>query len=234
MPIAIITGGSKGIGKALVERFANEGFSIATCARSKADLDKLQSDINQKFPNITILCVQADLSKKEEVAHFSKTVLEKWSNIDVLINNTGVFLPGEIHSESEGTLEKMIDTNLYSAYYLTRDIVPTMIEQKAGHVFNMCSVASLKAYSNGGSYAISKFALLGFSKCLREELKDKGIKVTSIMPGATWSDSWAGVDLPEDRLMPASDIADAIWGAFKLSKVGVIEDLVIRPQLGDL
>ena len=98
----------------------------------------------------------------------------------------------------------------------------------------MCSVASIKAYPNGGSYAISKFALLGFTKCLREELKDKGVKVTAILPGATWSDSWAGVDLPQERLMPASDIADIIWGTYVLSDVAVVEELLIRPQLGDL
>ena len=98
----------------------------------------------------------------------------------------------------------------------------------------MCSVASILAYPNGGSYSISKFALLGFSKVLREELKTQGIKVTAILPGATWSDSWQGVDFPEDRLMQASDIALAVWSAYNLSRAAVVEELLIRPQLGDL
>jgi short-subunit dehydrogenase len=234
MKKAIITGGSKGIGKALVRRFAAEGFDVATCARSEADLKKLQAEIKIDFPEIELLVFSADLSIKEEVTSFSKYILQQWTQVDVLINNTGVFLPGAISDEEDGLLEKQINTNLYSAYYLTRALLPTMLEKKQGHIFNMCSVASIKAYSYGGSYSISKFALLGFSKCLREELKDKGLKVTSILPGATWSDSWAGADFPEDRLMPASDIAEVIWSAYNMSKIGVVEELLIRPQLGDV
>ena len=128
----------------------------------------------------------------------------------------------------------MIEVNLYSAYHLTRKIAPSMIDAKKGHIFNMCSVASIKAYPNGGSYSISKFAMLGMSKVLREELKSTGVKVTSVLPGATWSASWAGVDLPEERLMRATDISDSIYGAVQLSASAVIEEIIIRPQLGDL
>ena len=98
----------------------------------------------------------------------------------------------------------------------------------------MCSIASQIAYPNGGSYSISKFALLGFSKVLREEMKNKGVKVTSILPGATWSNSWAGVDLPESRLMQATDIANATWSATTMSPSAVVEEIILRPQLGDL
>jgi len=98
----------------------------------------------------------------------------------------------------------------------------------------MCSVASLMAYPHGGSYSISKFALLGFSKVLREEMKDKGIKVVSIMPGATWSNSWAGVEQPEERLMQAHDIALVVMSAIQLSPSAVMEEIILRPQLGDL
>ena len=98
----------------------------------------------------------------------------------------------------------------------------------------MCSIASLNAYPNGGSYTISKFALLGFSKVLREELKDKGIRVTSVMPGATWSHSWDGADFPEDRLMKSEDIALVVSNAIDLSPNAVVEEIIIRPQLGDL
>ena len=128
----------------------------------------------------------------------------------------------------------MINTNLYSAYHLTRAILPGMLKQKKGHIFNICSTASIYAYPNGGSYSISKFAMYGMTKVLREELKDKAIRVTAILPGATWSDSWKGVDLPEDRLMDAGDIAKTIWSAYTLSDNAVIEELVIRPVEGDL
>ena len=98
----------------------------------------------------------------------------------------------------------------------------------------MCSIASIKAYPNGGSYAISKFALLGFSKVLREELKEFGIRVTAILPGATRTASWDGVELPDDRFMKVEDVADTIFSAYSLSSRSVVEEILIRPQLGDI
>ena len=230
----IITGATKGIGRAIAESFAAEGFDLAICSRSEADLEKTATELLEKYDDIEVLMFPADLSKKKEVQDFGNFVTDQWKEIDILVNNAGVFLPGAIHKEEDGILEKQIETNLYSAYHLTRSILPVMLEKKKGHIFNMCSIASLFAYPNGGSYSISKFALLGFSKVLREELKDKGIKVTSILPGATWSNSWAGADFPESRLMQASDIASAVLGAWKMGDSAVVEEILIRPQLGDL
>lgn len=145
-----------------------------------------------------------------------------------------MYLPGGVLDEPEGQVEQLMQVNLYSAYYLTRQLAPGMSERGSGHIFNICSVASLLALPGGGSYTVTKFALLGWSKALREELKEQGVKVTSIMPGATWSDSWKGVSLPESRLMQATDIADTLWAAYQLSPSAVVEDIVLRPQLGDL
>jgi len=231
---AVITGATKGIGRALTETFASKGFHLAICSRNLQDLEQTKAELKEKYPDIEVLILATDMSKKEEVLAFAAHVRKSWDQVDLLINNAGVFLPGEIHKEEDGTLEMQIETNLYSAYYMTRALLPLMLDHKKGHIFNICSIASLFAYPNGGSYSISKFAMLGFSKVLREEMKDKGIKVTSVMPGATWSNSWAGVDLPESRLMPAEDIAKAVWGAWEMSASTVVEDILLRPQLGDL
>jgi short-subunit dehydrogenase len=229
----VVTGGTKGIGKAIIERFAAEGFSIYTCARSQAGLDQLKSEIEGRFPGISLFTMQADLSQKSDVIVFAEAV-KKQAIPDVLVNNTGVFLPGSIHSEPEGNFELLMQTNLYSAYYLTRAFTAEMIVRKSGHIFSIGSIAGLTAYANGGSYAISKWAMLGFTKCLRQELKDYQIKVTSVMPGATYTDSWQGADIPESRFMKASDVAEAVWSAYNLSPYSVVEEIVIRPQLGDL
>jgi short-subunit dehydrogenase len=98
----------------------------------------------------------------------------------------------------------------------------------------MCSIASLKAYPNGGAYSISKFALAGFSKNLREEMKPFGIKVTAVYPGAAYTDSWAGSGVDPVRIMEADDIASMIYAASLLSPQACVEDIVLRPQLGDL
>jgi short-subunit dehydrogenase len=128
----------------------------------------------------------------------------------------------------------MIAVNLYSAYHLTRLLLPAMMEKKSGHIFNMCSIASLQSYANGGAYSISKFALLGFSKNLREEMKPFGIKVTAVLPGAAYTDSWAASGIDPKRFMEAADIANMIYAAASLSPQACVEDIIIRPQLGDI
>lgn len=229
----IITGATKGIGRAIAEKFASEGFDVAVCARSEADLATFKKELEGKY-GVAVLTKTADMRQKADVLAFADFVKQHWGEVDCLVNNAGVYLSGEIVDEPDGQLEMQIETNLYSAYHFTRAMLPTMLVKGSGHIFNMCSIASLIAYPGGGSYTISKFALLGFSKVLREELKTKGIKVTSIMPGATWSNSWAGATLPESRLMQASDIAIAVWSAWQMSPAAVVEEIVIRPQLGDL
>jgi len=230
----VVTGGTKGIGKALVELFLAKGADLAFCARNKAEVNAYINDLSSRYPDQNIIGSAADLSNKEDRLGFVDFVKTQWSSLDILINNAGVFLPGEVHLEPEGNLESQIETNLYSAYHITRGLLPLMLPKKSGHIFNMCSVASFFAYPNGGSYSISKFALLGFSKVLRKEMEDKGIKVTAVMPGATWSNSWAGVDLPKERLMEANDVALTIWQTTQLSDSAVVEELIMRPQLGDL
>ena len=231
--LAVVSGGTRGIGRAIVEQFAQNGFDVVISARKEIDLGDLQLFIEKKYA-VKCFIKQADLSIKVQVFELVDFILSLNRNIDILVNNAGAFIPGNVHEEADGVLEQLIETNLYSAYYLTRGLTPKMIEQKIGHIFNICSVASLKAYPNGGSYSISKFALLGFSKVLREEMKHFGIKVTSIMPGAVYTDSWAGAGIPEERFMKPEDIAQTIWNAYNLSKNAVIEDIVMRPQEGDI
>ncbi len=229
----VISGATKGIGLAIAEAFAKIGFDLAICSRHSSDQDAMVAAFAKKFPKVNLWTFVADMSKEAEVKAFAKFVGSKMNQVDVLVNNAGVFLPGNILEEPDGRLEAQIETNLYSAYYLTRAIRPLL--PKHGHIFNIASIASFMAYPGGGSYTISKFAMLGFSKVLREELKPAHIKVTSVMPGATWSNSWQGDNLPPyERLMPAEDIASMVVAAWQLGPSSVVEDLVIRPQLGDL
>ncbi len=232
--LIVVTGGSKGLGKAILWKFAENGFDVLTCARNKKDLLLLQGEFEISFPKQRLLWQLADLSKKEQVTQLGEFI--NWLNrpVAVLVNNAGFFVPGQIHNEPDGTLEAQIEANLYSAYYLTRALIPKMIQRADGHIFTMCSIASIMAYPNGGSYSISKFALYGMTKSLREEMKDKGIRVTAVLPGATLTASWEGTSLPPDRFMKSEDVAEAIYTAHALSKNTVIEELLLRPQLGDI
>jgi short-subunit dehydrogenase len=232
--VAVITGGTKGIGKAIVNKFAADGFDIFTCSRNSDELKSLKTQVESDFPGIEVMTRKSDLSLKDEVIDLVKFILSKRSHIHVLVNNTGVFIPGEISNEPDGHLETMINTNLYSAYYLTRGVLPMMMHDKDGHIFNICSIASIIPYANGGSYSISKYAMLGMTKVLREEMKQHGIRVTAVLPGATYTTSWEGAGLPESRFMKAEDVADAVHGAFSLSANSVVEEILIRPQEGDI
>jgi short-subunit dehydrogenase len=230
----IITGASKGLGRAVAEKFAAQGYDLFLCSRDQQALTAAAQQLGQRYPAITIRSKTADLAEKDQALEFGKWVLESGAGIDVLVNNAGQFIPGSVHDQDEGVLEHLMAVNLYSAYHLTRILLPAMMRRKAGHIFNMCSVASLQAYPNGGAYSISKFALAGFSANLREEMKPYGIKVTTVYPGATYTDSWSGSGVDPQRIMEAGDVADMVWAAARLSQQATVEQILLRPQLGDL
>ena len=222
-PLIVVTGGTKGIGRAIANRFVAGGFNAIVCARS------IEGVVGQG-----ILPFAADLSSRSGVNALINYIESLNRPVQVLVNNTGIFQPGQIHNEAEGTFEQLMNTNVGSAYHLTRGLVRDMMISRQGHIFMMCSTASITPYTNGGSYCISKFALLGMSRVLREELKPHNVKVTAILPGATFTASWEGTDLPEDRFMKVEDIAESAWMAYSLSKSAVVEEILIRPQLGDI
>lgn len=229
----VVTGGSKGIGKSIAKQFFDAGHQVIICGRNKETLIETQSEIDQTQSGRLNIFV-CDLSKETDIHSFSQYIHQQFSAVDILVNNTGVFIPGSILDEADTNYITQMNTNVFSAYLLCKSLIDLIQQSANGQIFNICSVASIKAYPNGGSYGISKFALLGFTKTLREELKDKGIKVTAVMPGATFTSSWEGVDLPEDRFMPSEDVAQMVYSISQLSKQSVVEEIIMRPQLGDI
>ena len=229
----IITGASKGLGKAIAEKFAAAGHHLFLCSRNEQQLQATRQELQGKYSNDNIEIMAVDISHKENAVAFGNFCLQSGTP-DILVNNAGSFLPGSIHTEKENVFETMLAVNLHSAYHLTRTVLPAMMEAKNGHIFNMCSIASLDAYENGGSYSISKFALLGFNKNLRHELMQYNIKVTAVIPGAVYTDSWSGSGIDPARIMEANDVAALVYAASLLSPQACVEEIVLRPQLGDL
>lgn len=229
----IITGASKGLGKAMALRLAEPGAQLILCARNQSALEATAREIRSAVPGVLVSTQSADLADPQQVRRFADFALSVGTP-QILINNAGSFLPGNVHDEAPGVLEQMMAINLYSAYQLTRALLPAMMQAKTGHIFNVCSIASLKPYAHGGGYSISKYALHGFSQNLREEMKPFGIKVTGVYPGAVMTDSWGDFDNSQHRIMEATDVAEMIWAATRLSAQAVVEDIVLRPQLGDL
>jgi short-subunit dehydrogenase len=230
----VITGASRGLGFSMAEAFAVEGHDLYLTSRNEVKLYNALESLMSRFPDQVIKAKPFDLSAKQGALDFGNWVLGLGVEPDILINNAGTFEPGRIIDEPEGQLENMLHVNVLSAYHLTRVLLPSMIKRKSGHIFNISSIAALQAYPNGGSYSISKFALTGFSKNLREELKPYSVKVTCIYPGAVYTDSWSGSGLDPGRFMKPSDISDTIVQIARLSPQAVVEELVIRPLAGDV
>jgi len=231
--IAVITGARRGIGESIAIAFAANGFDLILTARNAALLTEVSCRIESQY-SIRVWCFAADLSNQDGCSSFVDKVNKMNLEIDVLVNNAGVFLPGTLMDEPAGQMEMQMQTNFFSAYYVTRGLWSRLKKQARSHVFNICSIASILAYEAGGGYAVTKHALLGFSKSLRREGIPLGIRVSAVLPGATLTDSWAGVDLPESRFMRADDVARCILTAWDINETTVMEEIIIRPIEGDI
>ena len=236
---AIITGGSAGIGLETAKKFYANGFDIALCARNQKNLDRAKHSIEQLpstgYHGQEVRAIQADFLEESDVDRFASEVLASSGTIDVLVHNAGIFLPGDLVGENNlQKMRDMMEVNFFSAYHLNQLLLPKMIDQGHGHIILMSSIAGLSAYPSGSMYTISKFALTGFAKALRLETQDKNIRVSAIYPGATWTRSWSESGLDEERLMPAEDIAQLVFECHNTSSRSVVEDIIVRPQLGDI
>lgn len=230
---AVITGASKGIGFSVAQRLAEAGFSLFIVGRDNNRLADAKSQLLLSgAPEVHAF--SGDISQSDVAKDCVAAIVNIWGSLTVLVNNAGVFLPGTMMEEDEGQFETLMTTNMNSAYHITKGLWHLLKLSKRAHVFNMCSIASTTAYAAGGSYSVSKFAMLGFSKSLRLEGMPHDIRVTAILPGATLTDSWAGVDLPPSRFMKPEDVANALYSAFLINEKTVMEEVVLRPILGDI
>ncbi|MCB9360498.1 MAG: SDR family NAD(P)-dependent oxidoreductase [Flavobacteriales bacterium] len=225
--IAVISGATRGVGKALAIMLAKEGYGLALCSRSLSDLEELKVELESTF-NVSIFIHQADLSIKEEALHFSRSIIDKFSKIDLLINNIGKYDIGRL-TDSESDLELMLNTNLNAAYYITKLIAINMGNNNSGHIFNICSVLSLSPRVDAASYTISKHALKGFNDVLREEMREHNVKVTAIYPGSINTSSWEGIIAPKEKFVQPEDIAETVKTCLHISKNANIEEIVIKP-----
>lgn len=231
---ALITGATKGIGKAITEHLSAIGFNLAICARNEKELYELNSKLIKLYPNQQFISLPTDCGDKNELIRFTKFVLEHFQYLDVLINNAGMFIPSTILDEESEILDKQMHVNVYSAYYLSKVFGKQMRDRKSGHIFNICSIASKNPVVAAGSYSVTKFALLGLTKVLRDELMAHKVKVTAVLPGSTLTDSWAGTKLPSNKFVHPDDVAKAILNCLQMSEGANVDEIVIRPLDGDV
>lgn len=233
-PVVLVTGASQGIGAAIARVFAREvpGVRLALVARSEAKLRQVAAACGKLGARAEVF--PADVADETAVAALARAVTERLGPVDVLINNAGKFQAAPLLELSVADFDALIAANLRSVFLVTRAFAPTMVKRGRGDIFNMSSIAGFTPYPGGAGYSAAKFGLSGLSKVMRAELKDKGVRVCCVYPGATWSPSWRGAGVAEQRLMPASDVAQAFFDAYRLSRRTVVEEIVLRPQLGDV
>ena len=234
-PVILITGASQGIGAAIAKAFARElpGCRLALVARSEKNL----ATVARRCAQLGASKAEAypcDVSDADAVETLALAVTKRFGALDVLINNAGVFCGAPLLETSIADFDRIVATNLRSVFLVSRAFVPAMAKRGRGDVFNMSSIAGLVGYPNGAAYCAAKFGVTGLTKVMRMELKDKGIRVTAVHPGATVSPSWEGTTIPATRMMPPEDVARAFVEIYRMSRRTVVEEIILRPQQGDV
>lgn len=226
---AIITGATKGIGKAIAVKLAEQGYNLGICARNYAELAALAEEL--AYTGVNIFYTATDCSIKDQVYEFGADMAVKLGTVDVLVNNVGTFMPGSLLDEDDDAFEIQQRLNVNSAYYLAKYVGKMMRKQEFGHIFNICSVASKEIIENAGSYCVTKAALLSLNNVLRKELSKYNVKVTAVLPGSTLTSSWDGTKIPAERFVQPEDIAKTLFTILSLSSGVNVEEIILKPLI---
>lgn len=234
-PVILITGASQGIGAAIAKVFAKElgkGARLALVARNAKNLAATARACAKAGAVAEVFA--CDVSDEAQVAATAAAVAKRFGAVDVLVNNAGVFEAAPFADTSAEMFDRVVAANLRSAFLVTKAFLPAMTARGSGDVFFMSSIAGLGAYPNSTAYCAAKFGVTGLAAVLRAETRAHGVRVCCVHPGATWAPSWSGSGVAEERIMPAEDVARAFLDVYQLGRNTVVEEIVLRPQLGDL
>jgi len=233
-PVVVVTGASQGIGEAIARVFASElqGVRLALVARNERNLATIARACRKAGAEAEIFV--CDVSDELSVAKMGAAVFQRFGRVDVLVNNAGKFFGASFLATKVADFDAQIAANLRSVFVVSKAFVPDMVKRGGGDIFNMSSIAGRQAYPNGTAYCAAKYGVTGLSAVMRAELKDKGVRVCCIHPGATWTPSWSASGVASARIMPAEDIANALVAIYRMDRRTVVEEIVLRPQLGDV
>ena len=232
MSLVLVTGASRGIGAAVAEAFAARGDRLALVARDADALAEVVRRCTEAGGEARVfVCDVTDGAAVDALA----TSVRDWAGTpDAVVNNAGLFEPGGILETSPEAFRRQMEVNVVSAFLVTRAFLAAMRARGSGRILMMGSVASIRGYPGGAAYGAAKHALLGLARSVRQEMLGTGVSVTTLLPGATRTGSWDGTDLPDDRFMPPEDIARVAVEVATLSGRTVVEEVLLRPDAGDI
>src|SRR5215510_11230158 len=229
--VAVITGGSRGIGLALARAFVQEGCHVVITARDEKALKTAAAKLGKN----KALALPCDITNPDQVQGMFQAVKQQHSTIDVLVNNAGIAHPlAPVEKLSVEDWKQVIDTNLTGMFLCTRAVLPMM--RAGGTIVNNLSVAATQPFEGMAAYNASKYGALGFTNVLREELRKREIRVLALIPGPTdtaiWDQFWK--DAPRDKMVSPDTVAEVVLQAVKLPPNTTIEEIRMRPTIGSL
>jgi 3-oxoacyl-[acyl-carrier protein] reductase len=222
---ALITGAGKGIGRAIALALAAEGVHVGLLSRTKKDLQNLSDELNAKGHSCNM--VIADVSDIQSVNTAVSTLINEMGNIDILINNAGIGKFGKFLELEPAIWEEQIKVNLFGVYYVTRAVLPQMIERQTGDIINISSTAGLKGSALTSAYSASKFGVMGLTESLMQEVRKHNIRVTAMTPSTVVTDLAIRSNLlnnNEEKVMHPEDLAELIVAQLKLNRRVFVKD----------
>ena len=225
--VALVTGGSRGIGRAIALRLAELGAAVAVCGRDREALETTLAELGRATKGV--LAQVADVTRSEDVAKLVATTEAKLGPIAILVNNAGIGLFGPAHEKTEADWDRVLDSNLKSVFLVSRAVAASMIREGRGDIINISSLAGRNAFAGGGIYCASKWGVQGLSACMAEDLREHGIRVSVICPGSVATEFSGRGPKDAGKSLKAEDVAHAVAAVVTQSAGSFISEVQVRP-----
>lgn len=234
--VAIVTGASKGIGKATALKLAGAGANIVLSARGKAALQSVADEIRAQSYGGDTLVLPADVTDESQAENLILATIQKYGKIDILVNNAGSATFASVLESKISDWDQIIAVNLRSVYLCSKFALKFMLERGSGHIINVISIAAKVAFKNASAYCTAKAGALHFTKVLSEEVRDKNIRVTAICPGSVDTPFWHQIDPKPDLalMLKPEHVAEAILYVVSQPQGMVTDEITITPPMGIL
>jgi 3-oxoacyl-[acyl-carrier protein] reductase len=227
--VALITGGSRGIGRAIAQSLGRLGAKLSLCARHADKLESAAAELRGEGVSVSVIVTAADVTNSSDIGRLVQKTEQSLGAIDVLVNNAGIGYFGPFQGAADADWDAVLDTNLKAVFLLSKAVAPGMIERRTGHIINVASLAGKNAFASGGIYCASKWGLLGLTECMAEDLRQYGIRVSAICPGTVATDFSPHAGKDARKMLQPEDIAHAVETIVTQSPQSFISEILLRP-----